>query len=252
MTTPSLWLAYDHIDTQTLMTFLKQWGHYFRGIKIGLEKFIQHGQAQLHLIKQHYPHLDIFLDLKLHDIPMTVFKAIEQLAHTPINYLTVHLSGGQEMLLMAKKAQQLTKSDLHIIGVTILTSLDEADLHQLWPRDSLDYTSLLHRYLSLAQLSGIQHLVVSPKDLTMITDSWKKHFQFFCPGLRFEEDPIGDQKRICTPQEAVAWGAHHLIMGRSLTSHLQQPPQLQSRLDHIKSLIPFPHNQFPMSQNEIR
>ena len=153
---------------------------------------------------------DIFLDLKLHDIPNTVEKTIYGLAILPIKMLTIHISGGQDMMMAAMKAASGT--DIKIFGVTTLTSLSDSDTNSIFKRTSSEQVSAM---LDLAEIAGIDGVVCSPHELELVKN--RDSFLSITPGIRLH-DSNDDQKRVMTPKKAIDLGADYLVIGRPITT----------------------------------
>ena len=152
---------------------------------------------------------DIFLDLKLHDIPNTVKKSIEGLANLPINMLTVHISGGKIMLESAMEA--LKGTDIKVFGVTALTSLSDIDTNQIYQRTAADQ---VNKMLDIAEEVKIDGVVCSPHELELVTA--RGSLLSITPGIRLS-DVNDDQTRIMTPKQAIDLGANYLVIGRPIT-----------------------------------
>ena len=153
---------------------------------------------------------DIFLDLKLHDIPNTVKKSIEGLSSLPISMLTVHTSGGADMMSAAMEATRGT--NIKIFGVTALTSLNDVDTNLIYQRDAYEHVDHM---LDLAESSGIDGVVCSPFELDLVKK--RKSLQSITPGIRLTRSN-DDQKRVMTPEEAIKNGANYIVIGRPITS----------------------------------
>jgi len=153
---------------------------------------------------------DIFLDLKLHDIPNTVKKSIEGISVLPISMLTIHTSGGEEMMRAAMEAVSGTK--IKVIGVTTLTSLNDNDANDIFKRTTFDQVK---KMLDLAELAGIDGVVCSPHELELVNK--RKSLLSITPGIRINSLD-DDQKRIMTPKEAIDLGADYLVIGRPITA----------------------------------
>ena len=153
---------------------------------------------------------DIFLDLKLHDIPNTVEKTIYGLAILPIKMLTIHISGGKDMMMAAMKAASGT--DIKIFGVTTLTSLSDSDTNSIFKRTSSEQVSAM---LDLAEIAGIDGVVCSPHELELVKN--RDSFLSITPGIRLH-DSNDDQKRVMTPKQAIDLGADYLVIGRPITT----------------------------------
>mgnify|MGYP001248238230 FL=1 len=151
----------------------------------------------------------IFLDLKLHDIPNTVKKSIEGLVSLPIDMMTIHTSGGLEMMKAAKKAVDGT--DIKIFGVTALTSLSDEDTSLIFKRTAAEQVNTM---LDLAEQAGIDGVVCSPHELSLVTK--RESLLSITPGIRLK-DVNDDQNRVMTPKDALKQGANFLVIGRPIT-----------------------------------
>ena len=179
------------------------------GVKLGLEFFCAHGPDGIARIAD--LGLPVFLDLKFHDIPNTVAKAVEAVASIAPAVLTVHAGGGQAMLAAAKAAAPPTTK---IVAVTVLTSLDDADLSAVGIGDPLaDQVSRLAR---LAYGAGLDGIVCSGAEVSNARIHWPEGY-FVVPGVRPAGGDFGDQKRVVTPARALADGASILVIGRPIT-----------------------------------
>ena len=151
----------------------------------------------------------IFLDLKLHDIPNTVKKSIKGLVSLPIDMMTIHTSGGLEMMKAAKKAVDGT--DIKIFGVTALTSLSDEDTSLIFKRTAAEQVNTM---LDLAEQAGIDGVVCSPHELSLVTK--RESLLSITPGIRLK-DSNDDQNRVMTPKDALKQGANFLVIGRPIT-----------------------------------
>jgi len=180
------------------------------GVKLGLEFFCAHGPAGVERVAA--LGLPVFLDLKLHDIPNTVAKSVAALAPLAPAILTVHATGGHEMLRAAKQA---APPGTRVVAVTLLTSLDQADLGDLgmtWsPKDQVT------RLARLARDAGVDGIVCSGEEVADAKAAWPHGF-FVVPGIRPAGADIGDQKRVVTPDRALQDGASVLVIGRPITA----------------------------------
>ena len=152
---------------------------------------------------------EIFLDLKLHDIPNTVKKSIQGLISLPINMLTIHTSGGKDMMMAAMEA--VSGSQIKVFGVTALTSLNNDDTKYIFQRTPSEQVNAM---LDLAEEAGIDGVVCSPHELELVS---KRNLLSITPGIRLQESN-DDQKRVMTPREAIDLGADYLVIGRPITS----------------------------------
>jgi orotidine-5'-phosphate decarboxylase len=210
--------ALDTTDTADAVTLAGNIRPHVGAVKLGLEFFTANGAPGVHEISA--LGVPIFLDLKFHDIPNTVAGAIRATAGINTFMMTVHTSGGQAMLRRAIEASdevsQLTgKERPMIIGVTLLTSLDQDDVSMI------GFNSLLQdqvkRLADLAQCSGLDGVVCSPYEISTIREQCGDDFKLVVPGLRPKSAQADDQKRVMTPEEALRRGADYLVVGRPIT-----------------------------------
>ena len=180
------------------------------GLKLGLEFFCHNGRAgMMELADLGVP---IFLDLKFHDIPNTVAKAIHALNPLVPAVLTVHAAGGRAMMEDAKAA---APAGTKVVAVTVLTSLDGADLGLIGVAG--DTGAQVERLAELARSAGLDGIVCSGNELEVVRAAWKDGF-FVVPGIRPAEAAAGDQKRVMTPRAALDAGASILVIGRPITA----------------------------------
>ena len=180
------------------------------GVKLGLEFFCANGEEGVLRIAEH--ETPLFLDLKFHDIPNTVAKAVRAIAHLQPAVLTVHASGGKAMMAAAKEA---APPQTKVVGVTVLTSLDSGDL----TRSGVSGTPAdqVKRLTELALEAGIDGVVCSGEEVASARDIWPEGF-FVVPGVRPEGFEVADQKRVVTPRRALDDGASILVIGRPITA----------------------------------
>jgi orotidine-5'-phosphate decarboxylase len=179
------------------------------GVKLGLEFFSAHGPSGIRRIGE--LGLPVFLDLKLHDIPNTVAKAVEALAPLKPAVLTVHAAGGRLMLAAAKAA---APPDTKVVAVTVLTSLDQSDLAEAGVGGTTQ--DQVRRLAKLAQDAGVDGIVCSGAELGAARGAWPSGF-FVVPGVRPAGAGLDDQKRVVTPRQALDDGASILVIGRPIT-----------------------------------
>lgn len=180
------------------------------GLKLGLEFFAANGPAGVRAIAA--SGLPIFLDLKLHDIPNTVGKAVSALRDLRPAVLTVHAAGGEAMLAAAKDA---APEGCKVVAVTVLTSLDQADLQAAGVSGSP--AAQVSRLADLTRRAGCDGIVCSGEEVADARAAWPGGF-FVVPGLRPAGSDGGDQKRVLTPAEALSRGASLLVVGRPITA----------------------------------
>ena len=181
--------------------------------KIGLELFAAAGPDALTFLADNGKR--VFLDLKLHDIPRTVARAVEAAGHHNVALMTVHACGGRNMLTAAAQAAaSMGENAPKLVAVTTLTSLDQADLTELGiQRDLSEHTAALGK---LAINCGIDGLVCSPLEVEAFRTKLGKDPILVTPGIRMPGGDVGDQKRIATPAMAVAGGSSYLVVGRPI------------------------------------
>jgi len=184
-------------------------------LKLGLEFFVANGPQAVREVAGKTP---LFLDLKLHDIPNTVAGAVRAAAALRPMLLTIHAAGGPAMMRAAAEAakeaargQQRTK----LLGVTVLTSLDDDDLERVGQRGPASEQAL--RLALLARDNGLDGVVCSPLEVAALRERCGKDFLLVVPGIRVVGGAIGDQKRVMTPKDAIAAGADYLVIGRPIT-----------------------------------
>jgi len=180
------------------------------GIKLGLEFFAANGPGGVRGLA--CEGLPVFLDLKLHDIPTTVGKAVAALAPLRPAVLTVHAAGGEAMLAAAKAA---APNGTKVVAVTVLTSLDDGDLSDIGVAAAA--SAQVGRLARLARRAGCDGIVCSGAEVAAARDAWPDGY-FVVPGVRPAGSDTGDQKRVMTPAEALAAGASMLVIGRPITA----------------------------------
>jgi orotidine-5'-phosphate decarboxylase len=205
-------LVLDAQSPRDVTPALKQLQGTVRWVKVGLEMFTACGPDCVREIAG--LGFSVFLDLKLHDIPNTVAKAVESCAKLPIGMLTLHTSGGREMMQWATKAQQQHAPNLLLLGVTVLTSTSAAGLAETGIVDSPEKQVV--RLGRLAVDSGIRGLVCSPLEIAPLRATLPREVQLITPGIRPRDAKADDQTRVMTPGEAAKAGANFLVVGRPI------------------------------------
>ena len=187
------------------------------GFKVGSELFTSAGPEIVKRIRERGAL--VFLDLKFHDIPNTVAKAVTSAVRLDVQMLTVHVGGGTEMLKAAEKAAEETAWRLGrtpplVLGVTVLTSLDSGALREVGLDVNAEYQ--VRRLASVATRAGLRGLVCSPLEISALRKSIPAQVQLVVPGIRTGAERPDDQKRTMTPREAIAAGANWLVIGRPI------------------------------------
>lgn len=206
-------IALDMARVDEVMTLLRQLDPATCRVKIGKELFTRFGPD---LVRQIVAMgFDVFLDLKFHDIPNTVNKAVAAAAELGVWMLTLHASGGADMLRAARDAVADIEQKPLLVAVTVLTSLGEEDLAiQGVQRSAVEQ---VQRLASLAQECGMDGVVCSAAEAAELRKLLRKDFLLVTPGIRPQGDAAGDQKRIVTPAAAVLAGSDYLVIGRPIT-----------------------------------
>ena len=204
-----LFLAVDVPRLETAQALVRKVAGHIGGIKLGLEFFCAHGHHGV--LEMHKLGLPIFLDLKLHDIPNTVAAAMQAVHVLEPAIVTVHASGGRAMMEDAKAA---AGENCKVVGVTVLTSIDEQNLNAIGIAGNPHESAL--RLAELAHQSGLDGIVCSGHEVADIRRQWKNGF-FVVPGLRLPDGKKGDQRRVVTPREARDAGASVLVVGRPIS-----------------------------------
>ena len=173
----------------------------------------------------------VFLDLKYHDIPSTVGKAVSEAAKLGVSMLTVHAAGGGKMLRAAADAAAEVNPALQVLGVTVLTSMDDSDLEVIGVRGHL--VDQVLRLAALALADGCDGIVTSAREAARIRQELDGDFAIITPGVRPAGSGLGDQVRVVTPQEAIAAGATHIVVGRPITAAADPASEARQILSQI-------------------
>ena len=224
MTDPRIIVAIDSYKYDQASYILDQLNPSLCMIKIGSITFNSLGKEFIYLA--HGKGFEIFLDLKLHDIPNTVQKSIENLITLPIKMLTIHISGGIKMMQAAMQA--VKGVEIKIFGVTVLTSMSDVDANYIFRRDAQDQVKVM---LDLAEEAGIDGIVCSPHELHLVTP--RSSLLSITPGIRFTSSD-DDQRRIMTPKQAIELGADFIVIGRPITESNNISKSLNDLSEQIK------------------
>ncbi|OPC80130.1 orotidine 5'-phosphate decarboxylase [Embleya scabrispora] len=204
-------VALDAPDLDRALAWAKAAGPYVSTVKVGLEVFLRDGADAVSGAREASGGRDVFLDLKLHDIPNTVAGAVRSVARLAPTYLTVHASGGTAMIRAAADAAP----EVNIVAVTVLTSMAEADLVAV----GLAGPSIeaARRLAGLAVAAGARAIVCSPREVAAVRAEVGAGIVLITPGVRPAGAALGDQSRVATPEQALADGADLLVIGRPIT-----------------------------------
>ena len=214
-TGPKIIIALDFKDKSTTMALVDQLKPELCRLKVGKELFVRCGPDLVQeLIQRGF---DVFLDLKFHDIPNTVAAACQAAAEMGVWMVNVHASGGRKMMQAAHEAISLCEHKPLLIGVTVLTSLTRQDISEIGL--DLEPEDQVLRLARLAQDSGLDGVVCSPRETGMLKNDLGHHFCLVTPGVRPTGSDIGDQQRIMTPAKALQSGSDYLVIGRPITAN---------------------------------
>ncbi len=183
-------------------------------LKVGKELFVAAGPAVVARLQDRG--FEVFLDLKFHDIPNTVAGACRSAARLGVWMLNVHASGGEAMMRAAREAADTVARPPLVIGVTILTSLSDADLARVGFEGGVAHN--VERLARLSQGCGLDGVVCSAQEASMVRKATSKDFVLVTPGIRLATDAVQDQVRVVTPVDAIRNGADYLVIGRSITA----------------------------------
>lgn len=214
----SLIIALDFPNKQEVFQFLEPFTDEKLFLKVGMELFYQEGPQMIHELKEREN--QIFLDLKLHDIPNTVYGAMKGLARLGCDLVNVHAAGGKEMMVSALEGLEAgTTSGSYrpaCIAVTQLTSTSEEQMRKEQLISVSLQESVLH-YAGVTKEAGLDGVVCSSHEVVPIRESLGQEFLTVTPGIRLSSDNVGDQKRVASPELARGFGASAIVVGRGIT-----------------------------------
>ncbi len=205
-------LVLDAQSPREVAPMLRQLQGTVRWAKVGLEMYTACGPDCVREVAG--LGYNVFLDLKLHDIPNTVAKAVESASKLPIRMLTLHTCGGREMMQWAVKAQQQYAPNLLLLGVTVLTSMSAAGLAETGVRETPEQQVV--RLGQLAASSGLRGLVCSPLEIRPLRAVLPPEVALVTPGIRQRDAKADDQTRVMTPSEAAQAGSNFIVVGRPI------------------------------------
>ena len=210
-------VALDFDNQQAALSLADQLDPSQCRLKVGKELFTAAGPELVKaLVARDF---DVFLDLKFHDIPNTVAKAVKASADLGVWMANVHASGGSRMMSAAKQALDEQGSEMQLIAVTVLTSMDDTDLLETGVQRSPS-EQVMH-LAKLTQKSGLQGVVCSAQEASALKSALGSDFKLITPGIRLPDSAADDQRRIVSPTDAVAMGSDYLVIGRPITQSAQ-------------------------------
>lgn len=225
-------LDYDNIDAA--LSLAQELDPQQCRLKVGKELFTYCGPAIVEAL--HELGFEVFLDLKFHDIPNTVAKAVTAAAELGVWMVNVHASGGLEMMKAAWEAlQAFEEKRPYLIAVTILTSMGAEDLEQIGIERSAEQQ--VRHLANLTQQAGLDGVVCSSQEASMLKESFGKDFLLVTPGIRPHNSQAGDQKRIMTPTKALEAGSDYLVIGRPITKSDSPLRSLESIVKEIETQV---------------
>lgn len=222
-------VALDFPQQVSAMVLVDQLDPRLCRLKVGKELFTAAGPSFVKLLVA--KGFDVFLDLKFHDIPNTVAKAVIAVADLGVWMTNVHASGGSRMMRAAKQALVERRSDMLLIGVTVLTSMEDEDLAEVSVERSVD-DQVLH-LATLAKEANLDGVVCSAQEASLLKSTFGGTFNLVTPGVRLAGAGADDQRRVTTPVEAVSLGSDYLVIGRPIT----QSPDPLATLKQINASI---------------
>lgn len=210
---PRILVALDYDTPEDAVNLARQLDPFTCRLKVGKELFTRTGPAMVE--KLHGLGFQVFLDLKFHDIPTTVAQAVKAAASLGVWMVNVHAMGGRRMLEASREALEGHAQRPRLIAVTVLTSMDAGDLHEIGLQGSPAHH--VQHLSGLAQQSGLDGVVCSAREANDLRRLWGPQGLLVTPGVRPRGVDAGDQRRVVTPGEAIALGSSYLVIGRPIT-----------------------------------
>ena len=219
-------LALDTQDIEKAAQWIRATNTVVKTFKVGLEFYLTHGRVGIDRLREEGD-FDLFLDLKLHDIPNTVANSVKSISQLKPKFLTVHASGGREMVSSAA----LADPSIAITAVTILTSLSDEELGELGFASNAEQSAVA--LAKIAVTAGARAIVCSPFEAGAIRSAVGDGVTLITPGVRPVGSAAGDQKRFMTPAQAIEAGANYLVIGRPITGQ----PSLDAMADAAAAIL---------------
>ena len=223
---PRIIVALDYDNSNSALSLADQLNPNQCRLKVGKELFVAAGPQLVKSLSDRG--FDVFLDLKFHDIPNTVAKAVSAAADLGVWMTNVHASGGTRMMTNAREAVENHGGDMLLIAVTVLTSMDDSDLQQVGINSVAG-----DQVLALANLSkqaGLDGVVCSAQEATHLKQQLGQDFKLVTPGIRLTDSASDDQRRIVSPVQAIEQGSDYLVIGRPITQ-AENPQQMLQKIN---------------------
>lgn len=226
-------VALDYEEQRAALNLVSQLDPALCRLKVGKEMFSHFGPDFVRELQQR--HFDVFLDLKFHDIPNTVAKAVKAAADLGVWMVNVHASGGSRMMIAAREALQSFGAEKPLlIAVTVLTSMEQADLLELGI--TLTPEQQVLKLAALTHQSGLDGVVCSAHEARALKQQFGQAFQLVTPGIRPAFAGADDQKRVMTPAQAVAAGVDYMVIGRPITKAADPLAALQTIYQELNAV----------------
>lgn len=222
-------VALDNMSMEASLALADQLDPSLCRLKVGKELFTRCGPTIVEAL--HQRHFDVFLDLKFHDIPNTTAQAVLAAADLGVWMVNVHASAGLEAMSLSKQRLLEGNFETLLIAVTVLTSMDKAALAQTGITAALD--EQVSQLAQLTKQAGLDGVVCSAQEAQVLKALCGHDFKLVTPGIRLPEDNSDDQKRICTPKQALNDGSDYLVIGRSITQSADPAAKLQKILQTL-------------------
>jgi orotidine-5'-phosphate decarboxylase len=223
---PRIIVALDYDNSNSALTLADQLNPNQCRLKVGKELFVAAGPQLVKSLSDRG--FDVFLDLKFHDIPNTVAKAVSAAADLGAWMTNVHASGGTRMMTAAREAVENHGGDMLLIAVTVLTSMDETDLQQVGVNAVAGDQVLA--LASLTKQAGLDGVVCSAQEATHLKQQLGQDFKLITPGIRLTDSASDDQRRIVSPAQAIEQGSDYLVIGRPITQ-AENPQQMLQKIN---------------------
>ena len=222
-------VALDNMTKDASLALADQLDPALCRLKVGKELYTRCGPEIVKAL--HQRQFEVFLDLKFHDIPNTTAQAVLAAAELGIWMVNVHASAGHDAMSLAKQRLLDNDFDTLLIAVTVLTSMDNEALIQTGITDGLE--AQVSRLAQLTKQAGLDGVVCSAQEAKALKSLCGQDFKLITPGIRLLDDNADDQKRICTPKQALLYGSDYLVIGRSITQAVDPAAKLQLILQSL-------------------